>query len=298
MTRKNRRIRKKHLGSYPFLTVLLSLILALFVLGLCGLLLWQGNRLSRSIQENIEVYVYLDHELAPPDLARIDSQLKQKNYLLRKNNMPQVQFISKEAAAQKFMAEAGEDFISFLGENPLRDLYAVKINPDFFQKEQLKAIQSEIEKIPGVFEVVYQENLIDEVQRNIRRIAWVLVAFAVVLLATIVILINNTIKLAMFSQRFLIRSMQLVGATAPFIRRPFLLRAAGQGALGGVMASGLLWGVLQYANSQVEGLSALQDSVSLGILFLIIVLAGSGVGVASAYFSVNRYLEMPLEELY
>ena len=288
---------KKRLGSYPFVTVIFSITLALFVIGLCGMLLLQASRLARNIQENLEIYIYLDKS-APEKIHHIDSLLKLKAFIQLKHDTAGVKFISKELSAQKFMAEAGHDFVTFLGENPLRDMFVINLKSEFYEGQRLKKIKDELLQIDGIYEVVYQENLIHEIKRNIERISIVLIVFSILLLITIAVLINNTIKLAMFSQRFLIRSMQLVGAKASFIRLPFLARAGLHGLLGGIIASLLLFFLLQYANFQIEKLELLQDPPAIIILLISLCAAGSIMGLASAWFSVNRYLKMSLDDLY
>jgi cell division transport system permease protein len=162
----------------------------------------------------------------------------------------------------------------------------------------MKLIKQDVEKIPGVFEATYVENLVEEINRNIYRISFVLLVFAALLLFTITILINNTIKLALFSQRFLIRSMQLVGATSWFIQKPFLMRSVWQGLLSGVLASILLFILLQYANTQIEELELLQVQEQIFMLLAGLCLMGPFVSLLSSYRSVNKYLQMSLDELY
>ncbi len=297
MIKKYKIKNKKRVGSYPFVTVIFSITLALFVIGLCGLLLLQASRLSKNIQENLEIYVYLDR-VDQQTIHQLDSVLKNKNYIQIKNDTAGIKFLSKEISAQKFMAEAGHDFVTFLGDNPLRDMFVINLKSEYYIDSKLKLIKEDLQKLPGVFEVVYQENLIQDIQKNIQRISFVLIAFSVLLLITIAVLINNTIKLAMFSQRFLIRSMQLVGAKSSFIRKPFLLRAAIHGFLSGLIASGILLILVQYANMQVEKLELLQNPVSVLMLLIMLCIAGAIIGLTSAYFSVNRYLQMSLDELY
>jgi cell division transport system permease protein len=180
----------------------------------------------------------------------------------------------------------------------LRDAYLIKIKPEFYENRKMKLIKQDVEKIPGVFEATYVENLVDEINRNIYRISFVLLVFAALLLFTITILINNTIKLALFSQRFLIRSMQLVGATSWFIQKPFLFRSLWQGLLSGILASVLLFGLLQYANTQMEELIMLQVQEQIFILLAALCLMGPLVSLLSSYRSVNKYLQMSLDELY
>jgi cell division transport system permease protein len=296
--RKHTFTRKKKLGSYPYFTVVFSITTALFVIGLCGLLILQAQRLSAIVRQNLEIQTYLDKDLSQEQKDILLLTLSKKPYVDRRNDSLQVMFISREEAAKKFIAQTGEDFSQLLGENPLRDAYTIKIKPNYYESAQMQRIKKDLENIPGVFEADYVANLVEDINRNIARIFLGLSIFGFTLLLTITILINNTIKLALFSQRFLIRSMQLVGATSGFIQRPFLLRAALQGLFSGLVASGLLVVLLQFANRNIEGLSLLQENEKIAILFAALMIMGCLIGLLSSYLSVNKYLNTSLNELY
>ena len=260
--------RKKKLGSYPHVMVIFSITLALFVIGLFGLLLIHASKLSNLIKESLEVQVYLDRNLTETQLAALQNTFSQKEYIAYKGKEAQVRFFSKEEGAREFIEETGEDFLAFLGENPLRDAYILKINPEFATSQELKKIKADLQEIPGVFEVQYVESLIDSINKNLQKLSIILLSFAAILILAAIILINNTVKLALFSQRFLIRSMQLVGATSFFIQRPFLSRATLQGIISGLIAGLLLVALLQYAYYQINELYVLRDELQIGILFI------------------------------
>jgi cell division transport system permease protein len=289
--------KKKKLGSYPFVSVVFSISLALFVLGLFGVFFLLTNNLTRFIQDNIEVQVYLNKNVTESEKIQLQKTLADKDYVAKKEGS-QVVLISKEEAAKEFIKETGEDFTQFIGDNPLRDLIILKITPDYQSTEKLTQIKSELESIRGVFEVVYLDNLVESINKNLTKIGLVLIGFSTILLLVVVILINNTIKLALFSQRFLIRSMQLVGATAGFIQKPFLMRATLYGLLSAVIASAGLFVLLKYANSKIENLADLQRTDELLVLFGSLLLVGMLVGFGSTYRAINKYLKMSLDELY
>ncbi|MBW8051600.1 MAG: ABC transporter permease [Cytophagales bacterium] len=290
--------RKKNLGSYPNGMVILSITLALFVIGLFGVMLLYANKLSGVVKENIGMHIYLHKHISDNERIKIKKILSVKKYIVKKNDIPQIEYVSKEQAAEKFMKEAGDDFVSFLGQNPLRDALLINIKPMYFVSAKMSRIKSDLENIHGIYEVEYRENVVEAINKNMQKIGIVLLGITSVLLITIVVLINNTIKLAMFSQRFLIRSMQLVGATASFIRRPFLSRAAYQGFISGMIASFLLLCLLQYANTQLEELVVLQNTRELAIIMAFLVITGIVIGLFSSYRAVNKYLKMSLDELY
>ena len=279
--------------------VIISLTIALFLIGLCGLLTLNARKLAELVKQNVEVQVYLDNDLTTSNLDSIFKIIVKKNFVLRKENSPQINFISKEVAAKQFIQESGEDYRKLLGNNnPLYNLYSVKIKEEFFNEVKLKEIKIDLENISGVHEASYVENFVDEVNRNISKIYLLLSVFVILLLAIIVILVNNTIKLSLYSQRFLIRSMQLVGATNAFIRKPFVVKGALQGLISGLVACTLLLLLQQFAIQQIEGLGILQETSKLIILILFILIIGTLIGILSTFQSVERYLKLSLDELY
>lgn len=290
--------KKKKLGSFPYVSVVFSVTLALFVIGLCGLLILHSNKLKDAIRENVTIQIYLDKFVTENDKIRINKLLTQKKYIAKKGDKSLIEFVSKEDAAKIFIESTGEDFIEFLGDNPLRDAFTIKIDPSYQQLDSLNKIESDLSKVDSVFEVVYVESLVQSINKNITKISLALVTFTIILLITIVILINNTIKLALFSQRFLIRSMQLVGAKTWFIITPFVRRAGLQGLLSGMIASGLLFALLSYANSIIEELKQLQSINEILILLGFILVLGIVIGMISTYNAVKKYLKMSLDELY
>lgn len=296
MEQKTRKKRK--LGSYPFVSVTFSITLALFVIGIFGLLALHANKLTTIIQENIELQVFLKKQITSGEINRINRTIGAKPYVLQREGSPLVKLITREEAAEQFIKDTGEDFKEFLGDNPLRDVLVVNVKPEYQASDSLQVIQQEIERMGGVYEVSYVKSLVESINKNLTKIGAILIGFFLILLLVVVILINNTIKLALFSQRFLIRSMQLVGATSGFIRKPFLMRSVWYGLLAGVFASALLVGVLSIANNKIEDLQQLQEIESLGILFLALILLGVLVGFFSTYRAIKKYLTMSLDELY
>jgi len=295
---QSRPTRKKKLGSYPHTMVVFSIMLALLVIGLFGLLLIHAHKLSNLVKENIEMQVYLERDLPATELLRLQQDFSRKPYIAQRDGKAQIRFLSKEEGARQFIEQTGEDFQQFLGDNPLRDAYIIKINAAYSDSLQMGRIEQELKAEPGVHEVQYVQSLISSINENVRKLGLVLLGFAVVLTFVVTVLINNTIKLALFSQRFLIRSMQLVGATSVFIQRPFLSRATWQGLASGILASLLLLALLQYAYLQVTDLRVLRDERLIGALLLVMVVLGCGIGFLSSYRAVRKYLGMSLDDLY
>jgi cell division transport system permease protein len=299
MSGKHSKVRKKKkLGSYPYVSVVFSISLALFVIGLFGFLMIHTSHLTDSIRENVTMQIYLDKFANENDKIKINRILTSKPYIAVVDNKPQIEFISKEQAAEVFIKDTGEDFIEFLGDNPLRDAFNIKLNTSYQQLDSLKLIKAELTRISGVFEVVYVESLVESINNNLAKVGIILMSFSIILLITIVILINNTIKLALFSQRFLIRSMQLVGAKHGFIINPFVRRAALHGLIAGLLACLILYGLLNYANLKFTELKSLQRLEEILVLFGGIVVLGIIIGSMSTFKAVNKYLKMSLDELY
>lgn len=290
--------RKKKVGSYPSGMIMFSLTLALFLIGLCGMLAIQSKRLVTYIRENNEVRVFLDKDLTTPKVDSLYRTLVSRPYVLYQNNNPQITFVTKDSAAKQFIAETKEDFRQLLGENPLRDSYRIKLREEYFEEAKLQSIKTDLEGINGVFEVVYQENLVDIINRNITKVYLLMSGFALVLLLIIVVLMNNTIRLALHSQRLLIRSMQLVGATNGFITRPFLRRGMLQGLISGLVAASLLVLLLQVALYNLPELAVLQEPEKMAMLLAALIVLGILIGLISTFQAVNRYLGMSLDDMY
>jgi cell division transport system permease protein len=292
------RPRKKKLGSYPTLLVVFSITLALTVIGLFGLLLLHAHKLSEQVRENLEVQVYLERNLPETELLRLQQDLEHQPFVAEQGGRPQVRFVSKEEGARQLLETTGEDFHNFLDDNPLRDAYALKIKPAYTDTMHLRLLGRTLSQQRGVFEVQYPKSLFTSINQNLARVSLLLLGFAAVLVLVVVILINNTIKLAMFSQRLLIRSMQLVGATRFFIRQPFIRRATWQGLASGFLAALLLLSLLQYAYLEIAQLRLLRDDHLIGLLLLGVLGLGTAIGFLSSYWAVNKYLNVSLDELY
>jgi len=291
------KVSKKKLGSYPSVSVVFSITLALFAIGVFGAVVIYSKELEKAVKENIRIQVYLNSRVTKEERAKLEKILSVK-YFVPKNEKNVIEFVSKEQAEKQFISETGENFKKFLGENPLHDAYIIRVGESWQSKLSLSKIKAELEKIQGVFQVDFKENLIESINANITRIGLVLMGLVAVLLVIVVLLINNTLRLALFSQRFLIRSMQLVGAKKWFIQRPFLFRASMHGLLSGILASGLLVGLIYYATKRIEELKLLQNNDLLIKLIGSLLLLGIIVAVVSSYRAVNKYLKLSLDELY
>jgi len=289
---------KIRLGSYPSGTVFFSITLALFVTGLFGLLLNLAIVVRQHIKENIQIQIYLQRAISDTDRAALGVNLIKKSYIAQQDGKPMITFMSKEQEGKRFMAETGEDFVEFLGSNPLRDSYRININERYATVESMQIIATEIRSMDGVFEVNYYEPLVDSVNKNLATVGLIVSSFALVLLAACVVLINNTIRLALFSQRFLIRSMQLVGARPSFIQIPFLRRAGTQGFFSGIFASSILFLLIQYCRVSYPDLVTGLNFGFQVLLYFVLCLAGILLGISSAFIAIRSFLKLSLDQLY
>ena len=248
--------------------------------------------------ENIEIQVFLDKGLSQQQLGDLRKNLAERPFVLHTEDSVYLRFISNKEAAETFIQNTGEDFTQFLEDNPLRDSYVFSVSEEFQSSEQLTLIAKELETQPGVFEVSYMTDLVDSINKNLFKVSLIMGGFILILIVTVIMLINNTIRLALFSQRFLIRSMQLVGATRGFIRKPFLIRAFLFGVLAGILASGILYALLEYTKGNIEGFASLQNTELMLLLFVGLTVTGGFLSGISTLRSVNKYLNMSLDELY
>ncbi len=280
------------------MNVVLTMTFALLMLGSFGLLLVHSKKLEQVIKNQVEVQLFLKKGLPQSQIDQVGKQLSSKNFVLNQNGEAKIRFISKEEAAERFIKETGEEFMEFLGDNPLRDSYAIRLKEEFLKGEKLLQVRNELQSIPGVFEVSYTEDLIENVEANIQKAGLVLSGIFIIMMVSSILLINNSIKLALFSQRFLIRSMQLVGAKGGFIQRPFLARASFQGLASGLLASGILSLLMHTAYDNVEDLRLLHDPIMVGWVFGILLIIGILIGFISSWRAIKKYLYMSLDDLY
>lgn len=273
-------------------TVVISLALVLFMLGLLGLVIINAKQLSNHIKENIGFQIVLKDTTSQAELDILQQELNASPY------SKQVDYISKEEAAKKLQKDLGEDFISFLGYNPLLSSLDVKLNSDYANVDSLAAFEKGILQRHFVKEVIYHKDMIKQVNENAKLISIYILVFSGLLLVVAIALINNTIRLSIYSKRFLIRTMYLVGATQSFITKPFIFKGIRQGVVAGLVAGFLLTGFLVLSTKYIPDLLKLQDPNTLAMLYGAIVLLGILISGLSAALSVNRYLKLKTDDLY
>jgi cell division transport system permease protein len=282
---------KKTLKTF-YISTIFSISLVLVMVGLLGLIVLHGKNLSNFVKENIVLNVVIKENAGDNEIFTLQSNLE------KNESIKSTQFISKESAAKNLSNDLGEDFVKFLGYNPLSASIDVYLKADFANKERIQKLVTKLKKKEIVKDVIYQESLIDMVNENLKSISLVIIAFGFTLLLIAIALINNTIRLAMYSQRFIIRSMQLVGATKGFIRKPYIVSGMIHGLLGGIVAILLLLSTLYIAKTEMPELAMLQNYVEFGFLFAAIILMGIIISIFSTYFAVNKYLNQHIDDLY
>jgi cell division transport system permease protein len=277
-------------GSY--LTLIISVSLVLSLLGILGLVLINARELSDYFRESLSFSVMLEDNAKEADIRMLQKDLDAKHFV------KSTDYISKDEAAAKMKEELGEDFISFLGDNPLPPSIDVYLYSGFTSPDSVAVIEKYILEYPFVKEVYYQESLLFLINENVNKISVFLLILSSFLFVVALTIINNTIRLSIYSRRFLIRTMQLVGATRSFIRKPFLLQSAVNGLIAALIAMLLLLGLLYLIEKEFFMMFTYESTKLLLLLGVFIIIAGILINIISTFFSVNRYLSISEDKLY
>lgn len=275
-----------------YVSTIISISLVLLLTGLLALIMIHAKNLSRYVRENIVLNVIMNEDVEETNVLAFQKKIDADPYVLRS------EYVSKDSAAAKLSEELGEDFVTFLGHNPLSASVDVYFKAEYANTDSVETFIKTFTTDKQVNEIIYQESLIEMINQNIRIIGLVILAFALILLVISIALINNTIRLAIYSQRFIIKSMQLVGATRSFIRKPFIGYGILHGLIGGVIAIGLLLLTLYMAQREIPELVLLKNWFEFGLTFVGIILLGILISGFSTYFAVSKYLKLKTNELY
>jgi cell division transport system permease protein len=274
------------------ITTIVSLSLVLFMLGLLGIIILNTRKLSDNVKENIGFQVILNDNVKDVDVAKMQKTLDASEYV------KSTEFINKDEAARRLQEDLGEDFINFLGFNPLLSSINVHLKAEYANADSLAWIEKDMLDSKLVKEVIYQRSLVSMINENVQKISLVIIIFSGLLMVIALALINNTIRLSIYSKRFIIKTMQLVGATQGFIRRPFVLTGIRHGVYGAVIAILMLVGVLYFAQRQLPELAELQDETMLASLFGIVIILGIIISWISTSLAVRKYLRLRSDDLY
>ncbi len=291
MSKSFERYQKRKLISSYF-SVVLSIALVLFLLGILGLLVLNTNKMANHFKEQITISVFLKESAKEVEVDQLQKSLAMADYTKT------ARYVSKEEAAKKHAEEIGENFTDFLGYNPLKNSIDVNLNADFVSPEQIEEIATEITAKTYVDEVSYDKPLVGLLTENVKRISfWILVACAIFTFIA-VLLINSSIRLSIYSKRFIIKTMQMVGATKTFIRWPFIWNNIKLGMLGALLAILVLSGVLYYLNGNFPELGLFEDPTQLSLLLVAVFVLGVFISFISTYFATQRFLNLRTDELY
>jgi cell division transport system permease protein len=275
-----------------FITSIISISLVLFLLGILGLIALNANTLSRYVKENLGFSIFLKDGVKAVDMQKFQKDIGVIT------GVKATRFISKDEAAQILKKDLGEDFISFIGYNPLPASIDVKFYSEFTEPDSLANFEKMVLQYPMVREVTYQKSLLHLVNENLKSISFILLCFISMMLIICIALINNTIRLSVYSKRFTIKSMQLVGATRGFISGPFVLKGTINGLVGAFVALSMLSGIIFYLQNDFKKIASYVDFELLGILYLSVIFLGILITSISTYFAVNKYINIKTDNLY
>ena len=289
-TMKNKTLNRRILSSSA--SVIISLSLVLFVVGLLSLVLINVQKLSDYVKENIGFTIMLKDGVNEIETLKFQKILDASDFA------KSTSFTTKEQATADLKTDLGEDFVEFLGYSPLLASIDVKLNAEYGNTDSLQIITKELSENANVFEVYYQKDLIDKLNSNVNRLSFFLLIFCVLLFFIAFALINNTIRLSVYSKRFLIRTMRLVGATNSFIQKPFLSKGIYQGIYSSLFAIFMLIGAIQLVQGDTANMLNIDDLKIIGIVFLLILASGLVISIFSTFFAVRKFIKLNENELY
>jgi cell division transport system permease protein len=285
------KFQKRRLISSYF-SVVLSVFLVLFLLGMLGLFIINSKKLADDFRENIAMTVFFKKEANDTIIKSFDAELKRAPFAKT------FEYVSKDAAAKQHTDIIGEDFVTFLGENPLQNSFDIHLKADYVYKDSIAKVESQLRKNPMISDIVYDKQLVNLVNDNIKKVSmWILIIsgfFTVIA----VLLINSSLRLSIHSNRFIIKTMQMVGATKAFIRKPFVLRSVRLGMIGAGLAIIALIGVLIYLESNFPDLGLLDDQLLIALVLISVFGIGVLITWLSTYFATQRFLNLRTDDLY
>ncbi len=282
--------KRKLISSY--FSVVISIALVLFLLGLLGLLILNAKKVSDHFKEQVVMTIYLNDSAKDIEIKQLEKSLSMADYV------KSTKYISKEQAAELMKAETGEDFMDFVGFNPLQNSIDVNVKADYVTQTYLDSISEVTTAKKFVEEVRYDNDLVTLMNDNVKRISKWILAISAIFALIAVLLINSSIRLAVYSKRFIIKTMQMVGATKRFIRKPFIWQSVKLGIIGSVVAIIGMAIVLYYLNKTFPELQFLNKPVLLAILFFGILALGILITWISTFIATQRFLNLKTDDLY
>lgn len=293
MATRNNNNQQRRVSS-AYITSAISITLVLFTLGFLGMVLIHAQNLSDYILEHIGFEIIMTDNVKEAEILQLQKSLDLEPFV------KSTEYITKEEATRRLTGLLGEEFTGFMGadDNPLLPSIDVRFKAAWAKSDSIAKIEQQVLANPQVKEVYYQKSMVHLINSNLRKISFILIGFSLLLFVIALALINNTIRLSVFSKRFIIRSMQLVGATEGFIRKPFLLLGMAQGVVSALLAILLLYGLMEAMLNQIPELSVLTGINTRLYLYLTILLTGIVITGVSTYVAVSKFLHMKSDEFY
>ena len=283
--------QKRRLRSSYF-SVVISIGLVLFLVGILGLIVLKTNSITEHFKEKVTITIFLKDNAKSIDVEILQAELKRAKYT------KSITYISKNDAAKKYTEEIGEDFVEFLGDNPLKDAVDLSLKSEFVTPEKMAEIEKNLLIRSIVAEVTYDKPLIELLTKNINRLSFWMLLFSGLFTLIAIVLINSSIRLSIYSKRFTIKTMQMVGATKGFIRVPFMLKSIQLGILGALVSIAGLIGFILYMDKTIPELEMLSNYKILALLFAVIIGLGILITWISTFFATQRFLNLRTDELY
>ncbi len=282
--------KRRLISSY--FSVVLSIFLVLFLLGTLGLFVINSKKISDDFKENIPMTVFFNNEATDSVLSSFDLELKNANFI------KDYAFVHKDSAAKNNVDIVGKDFMEFLGFNPLQNSFDIHLKGDYVNSGSIKKIERSFRKNEMVTEIIYDKELVDLVNNNVKEISFWILVVSGVLTVVAMLLINSSLRLSVYSHRFTIKTMQMVGATKSFIRKPFIWTSIKLGLIGAGLAIIGLMGVVVYIDGLFPSLGIANDYTSIGIVIFGVLLIGTIITSISTYFATQRFLNLKTDDLY
>jgi cell division transport system permease protein len=283
--------QKRRLAS-SYISVVISIALVLFMVGVLGLVLLKSTAVANRVKEKVAITLYLKDKVSTKQIGSFRAAIVKEKFTKR------ITYTSKSQAAKQFSKEIGEDFLAFLGENPLKNEIDIFLNAAYITPEKLQEIETKFLKNAFVADVSYDKTLVNLLTNNIERISFWLLVLSGFFGLVAIILINSSIRLSIYSKRFNIKTMQMVGATKSFIRRPFIWQGVKLGLIGAFLALIGLAVVIYYLDSFAPSLGLLKDYVTIGYLVSGVLSAAFIITWLSTFFATQRFLNLQTDELY
>ena len=283
--------QKRRLRS-SYISVIISISLVLFLLGILGLLILNTKKVADYFKEQAAITLFLKNDVKKQNILNLQVSIDEESFTKG------TKFISKEEAAEIYKKQNGEDFMDFLGYNPLQNAIDINVKADFVTPKKMLEIEKKYKNNQFVSEVSYDKPLIDLLTKNVKKISLFILIFSTLATLIVIVLINSSIRLSVYSKRFTIKTMQMVGATKKFIRKPFIWRSVRLGIIGGILALVELAVILYYLNKQFPEFGIIENRVELASLFGVVFLIGILITYFSTFFATQRFLNLRTDELY